>query len=759
MKKGFDIIGKRTTGLDERDKLVGNVIFADDYTMPGMLHGKVFRSTRASAIIKKLDVSRAETFPGVECVITAKDVPFNESVKNVVGQTTEVGLLEAKNRVLADGKVRFYGEAIALIAAESLEIAEDALELIDIEYEDLPAVFDPRESMKPDAPKIHGDNNIIASWKLRKGNTEDAFARADVIVENKYETPRQEHAHLEPESGVAWVDDMGVINIRYCTQVIEHYRDVAVVLGLPESKVRVIGTIVGGGFGGKEDVHVELFLGLFAWKTGKPVKLTYTRKEMGYGRQKRPPVFMKFKHGATKDGKLIALEAEIISDAGAYVYLTPWILIYSTIHSPGPYEIPNVKVDSFSVLTNNIMTSAFRGFGAPEVNFPFEMQMDALAEKLGMDPLEFRKKNFLKKGSETANYQTINSDVLLGEAADKALEALGGKTEPAGKTKRTGQGFACGWQSYGRMTYLHDTSNSWVNLEMDGSAVVRCGIPDLGGGQRESLRAITAEILGLKLEEVHVMNSDSQLTPLGGTVTATRGLYMSGNATKMAAENVRDIIFEKAAEMMSVSPKQLYMKDKMVIIEDEESIPLVDVIKQCAAEQKLPQSLATFKAPTTEAITDEIIRDPVFADFTFGVQAAEVEVDMKTGVVKLLKFATSYDVGAAVNLNRVEGQLEGGAAQGIGFGLMEDYREIEGVPITWDLHEYLIPTSKDLSDISTIILESGSGLGPFGAKGVGEPAITAAAPAVVNAIYNAVGVRINHIPATAERVFFALKNK
>ena len=760
MSEGYALIGKRQSGLDERDKVIGKVIFADDYTMPGMLFGKVFRSTRPSALIKRLDVSKARALEGVVCVLTAEDVPNNESVKNVVGQTTEVGLLEATNQVLARDRVRYFGEPVALVAAETLETACDAIELIEIEYEDLPAVFDPLEARKPDAPRIHGENNVIASWKLRKGDVNKGFEQADVIVENTYRTPRQEHAHLEPEAGVAWVDDMGVINIRYAAQVIEHYRDVATVLGLPESRVRVIGTLIGGGFGGKEDITVEVFLGLLAWKTGRPVKLTYTREEMGFGRHKRPPTVLRYRHGATRDGKLVAMEAEIVSDAGAYVYLTPWILIYSTVHCTGPYEIPNVKVDANSVLTNNIMTSAFRGFGGMEVAFAYESQMDELALALGMDPVDFRSINFFKKGSETANFQTITSEVMLEEAASKAMAALG-KRSKGDQHRKVGRGVACIWQSYGRMTYLHDTSNAWVNLEMDGSAVVRSGIPDLGGGQRESLRVIVAEVLGLPLDEVHVISTDSQVTPLAGTVTATRALMMSGNAAKLAAENVRKIITDKASQMLDVSPEKLDLKDKTVYstADTKKSLRLVDVIKQCATEQILPQSLATFKAPTSDPVTGEVITDPVFPDYTFGAQAAEVEVDTETGEVKVLKWASAYDIGQAINLNRAEGQMEGGAAQGMGFGLMEDYLEKDGVPWTWTLHEYLVPTSKDVPDIETIVLQSKSGKGPFGAKGIGEPAITAAAPAVLNAIRDAVGVRIKHIPATPERIFFALRGR
>jgi len=757
MAKEMTYIGKRTPGLDERDKVLGNVIYADDFTLPDMLYARVFRATKPSALIKKLNVEKARNLPGVACVLTADDVPNNESISNVVGQTTEVGLLEAKHQVLVKNRVRYYGEAVALVAADTIDAANRALELIEVEYEEIPGVFDPIAAMKPDAPKLHGNNNIIAQWKLRKGNIEKAFAESDVVVENTYRTPRQEHAHLEPESGVAWVDDMGVINIRSATQVIEHYRDVAAVLGIPQSMVRIEGTIMGGAFGGKEDVTVEVFLGLLAWKTRKPVKLTFSREEMGFGRQKRHPYILKYKTGATKDGKLTAMEAEIISDAGAYVYLSPWVLLYSTVHSTGPYFIPNVKVDSFSVLTNNIMTSAFRGFGAMQVAFAYESQMDELAEKLNMDPFELRKKNFLKKGSETANYQKITSDVLLKESVEKALGALGEKSTSSG-SKKIGRGFACSWQSYGRMTYLHDTSSAWVGLELDGSAVVRSGIPDLGGGQRESLRAIAAQILGLKIEEVHVISTDSQVTPLAGTVTATRALFMSGNAVKLASENVLNIITRTASKMLKVSAEDLYLRDKLVYTSGGESIPLVKVIKECAAEGSMPQSLATYKAPFTDPIKTDVIKDPVFADFTFGAQAAEVEVDTETGIVTILKYASAQDIGQAINVNRAEGQIEGGAAQGIGFGLMEDYLEEKGVPLTWNLATYLIPTSKDLPDIQSIILESKSGKGPFGAKGVGEPSITAAAPALVSAIYDAVGVRIKHIPATPERIYWSLHN-
>ena len=760
-KSNFDIIGTRADGCDEKDKVLGNIVYAEDYSLPDTLYCKVFRSTKPSALIKKLDTSRAAALEGVACVLTHEDVPNNESAKNVVGQTTEVGLLEAKQRILAVDRVRYYGEPLAVVAAESPELAGEALELIEIEYEELPGVFDPIEAMKPEAPKVHGDNNVISNWQLRKGDVEKGFAEADVIVEKEYKTPRQEHAHMEPEAGMAWIDDMGVVNIRYCTQVIEHYRDVAAVLGLPESRVRTIGTIIGGGFGGKEDLTVEVFLALCTWKTRRPVKMAFSREEMGFGRQKRHPYIMRYKTGVTRDGRLTAMQAELISDSGAYVMLSPWVLLYSTVHSTGPYNIPNVKVDAYSVLTNNVMTSAFRGFGGMQAAFAYESQMDAIARELGMDPVELRKKNFYRRGDETANFQKIPSDVLLEEAADKAMEALGPKSPPSDPHRRVGRGLACSWQSYGRMTYLHDTASSWVGLEMDGSAVVRCGIPDLGGGQRESIRAIAAELLGIPLEEVHVISTDSQVTPLAGTVTATRALYMSGNATKLASENVRSSILSKAAEMLDLPVNELDIRNKIVYSTEksEKKIDLVKVIRRCAAEGISLQSLDTYKAEFSEEIKSNVIKGTVFNDWTFGAQAVEVEVDTGTGQVTLLKHVSVQDVGRAINVKRVEGQMEGGAAQGLGFGMMEDYLEIQGTPLTWNLTEYLVPTSKDIPDSKSIILESHSGKGPFGAKGIGEPAITASAPAVANAIRDAVGIEVPQIPATPERVFWELQAK
>ena len=752
----FHVIGKRLDGVDEKAKVGGNIIYADDFSMGGMLYGKVFRSTRASAKIKSLDISIARNLPGVVTVITAHDVPNNRAVTISVGQAADPGLAQTVSQpVLAEDKVRFCGEPIALVAAEDPDIAEEALKLIKIEYEDLPGVFDPEEAMKDDAPKVVGDTNIIAHWEMRRGDVDKAFREADVIVENNYQTQFQEHAPVEPESGVAWIDDDGVLNLRVATQVIEHYREIAHILGISESRVRVRGTLVGGGFGGKADLTVEPYIAVLAWRTRRPVKLTYTREEMMYGRHKRHPYRMHYKHGATKDGRLVAVEARLISDAGAYVYLSPWILLLSTVHSTGPYYIPNVRVDSYSVLTNNIYTSSYRGFGGMQPAVAYESQIDILARELNLDPGEFRAKNYLKKGDETPSGQRIESEVWLKKAYEASLEGLGERAEPQAPYIKIGRGAASVWRSYGRLCYLHDTASAWVGVEMDGSGVVRCGIPDLGGGQRESLRQIAAELLGLPLESIQVLSADSQVTPLAGPATAMRALCMSGNAVKLAAEAIRHDLLQKASQMLGAPPEHcdLYNGEAFVPDVPSKRVPLAQVVKALKNEGNTLEALKTFRAPTSEPLRQALLTGQIFPDFTFGSQAVEVEVNTLTGKVDVTRMAAAFDVGIAINPKRAEGQIEGGMVQGLGYALMEEFVEQKGIPQNINLTTYIVPTSKDTPDIKTIIFESYSGKGPFGAKGIGEATIVATAPAILNAIYDATGVRIKQVPATSEIVF------
>ncbi len=754
------VVGKPLRRVDALGKAVGHTVYSGDYTLPKMLHAKVFRSSEPSARIKRLDVSQARLLPGVVAVLTADDLPDAKLVTDMPGQTGQKRRAGSDAPVLASDVVRFAGEPIALVAAETLAIAEQALDLIEIEYEPLPGVYDPLEAMKPDAPVVqaHAPDNIVATWKVRKGDVEAGKALADVVVENTFEVPFIDHAYLEPESGVAWLDEKGVINIRVCTQVVEHFRSIARAVGVPQNKIHIQGTLLGGGFGGKEDITVEIFLALLAKATGRPVRLEYTREESILAHSKRHPFIITHRTGVKRNGRITFAEIEMISNSGAYPYLSPYVLLYATVAATGPYRVDHLKVDSVSVATNNPFTSAFRGFGAAQAAVAYEQQMDEIAKTLGLHPLEVRQINYIESGDRIGTNQQIQSAVWLEETATRAIEALGEKTPAEGSVK-VGQGFASYMQSYGRITWFHDTSRSWVGLELDGTVVIRCGVPDLGAGQVNALCQIAAEVLGVPLDYVTIYSTDSALTPLAGTSTATRQLYMSGNATKQAATAVREVLLDRASKHFEEAPDDLDIADGEVFIKDdpEERLPLADLAAMCAAEGLPLSNLALFRAPFTATLDPENLQGDIYPDFTFGAHAVEVAVDTETGEITLLKSAACHDVGRAINPAAVVGQIQGGGAQGLGYALMEEVKVEEGRIQSRSLSEYLIPTAQDIPTTEAIILESGSGVGPFGAKGIGEPALTPAAPAVANAVADALGVRIHSLPLTPEKVLEAVR--
>jgi len=753
-------VGRPLRRVDSLGKAVGATVYAGDFSMPNMLHAKVLRSPLPSARIRRLDVERARSIPGVATVLTGRDLPGARLSTDLPGQTGRKERAGSAAPVLATDVVRFQGEPIALVAAETEEIAEEAISAIELDLEELPGVFDPEEALKPGAPKVYGEDNVVARWRIRKGDLEKGMAEADLIVENTFRMPFVEHAYLEPEAGVAWVDDQGVINIRLCTQVVEHFRSVAKALGIPQNKVRIHGTMVGGGFGGKEDVTVEIFLALLARETKRPVKLVYTREESFVAQSKRHPFVITHRTGVKRDGRITAAEIRMIADSGAYPYLTPYVLLYATAMATGPYRIDNVSVESVAAATNQPFTSAFRGFGGPQAALAYEQQMDEIARKLGLDPLAVRRVNYLKKGDETATGQRITSEVWLEETATRAIAGLGEPT-PSTKRRKVGRGFASYFQSYGRITWFHDTSRAWVGLELDGTVTIRCGVPDIGAGQVNSLCQIAAELLGVPLERVTVYATDSALTPLAGTSTATRQLYMSGNAVYKAASVVRENLIGRAAKHFEVDEGAIDLADgrAFVVGDEARSIPLDELASACAADGIPLSNLALFKAPFTDGIDPETGQGDIWPDFTFGAQAVEVAVDTETGEVEIIKSVACHDVGRAINPAAVRGQIIGGSHQGLGYALMEEYIVKDGITQTPSLAEYLIPTSCDFPTTEAIILESGSGIGPFGAKGIGEPSLTPAAPAVANAVADALGIRIHEVPLTPERVLAAIKGK
>ncbi len=753
---GYRQIGRPLVRTDAPGKAVGKTPYAGDYTMPGMLHAKVVRSPLASARLKRIDVSAARALPGVICVLTAADLPDRLAPTDIPGQTGQARL-PTDQQILVREQVRYHGEPVALIAAETRDIAERAAALVEADYEPLPGVFDPEEALKPGAPIVQGENNVVAEHRIRKGDVAAGMAEADLVVENTFRTQFIEHAFLEPEVGLAWVDENDVINIRVSTQVIEHFRGIADAVGVPHNKIRIRGALVGGGFGGKEDVTVETYLALLAQRTGRPVRLEYTREESFLGHGKRHPFKMTYRTGVKRDGRITALEVDMIADAGAYVFLSPYVLLYAVVAAPGPYRIDNLKVDARAVATNNMFTSAFRGFGGAQACIAYEQQMDEVAKALGMDRIEFRRRNYLRTGDPISTGHPIQSAVWTEECVDRALEALGEPT-PAEGPIRIGRGVAAYQQSYGRLTFLHDTSEAWVGVEVDGTVIVRSGVTDIGAGQTSALGQIAVEVLGVTLDQVVIYNSDSAVTPLAGTTTATRALYMTGNAVRMAAGAIRERFAARAAQEFGVEADAIEMADNRVFVADRPDLEMsfVDLVKLCAADGVHRSELAIFRAPFTDRLDPETGQGQAHPDYTYGAHAVEVAVDIETGEVTVLKSVGAHDVGQAINPQAVEGQIEGGAAQGQGYALSEEMIYQEGKLVTPSFSEYLIPTAMDVPQIKSIILESRSGIGPFGAKGIGEPALTPVAPAIANAVADAIGVRVHDLPITPEKIVKAL---
>ena len=757
----FRQVGKPLTRTDAPGKVTGRTPYAGDYAMPGMLHMRVLRADIASARLARLDVSRARALAGVACVLTAADMPDRTAATDIPGQTGQKRL-DTDQPILVKERVRYFGEPLALIAAETRDLAEQAADLIEVELEPIPGVYDPLEALKPGAALVYGADNIVAERRIRKGDIEAGFAAADLIVENTYRTPFQEHAFLEPEVGLAWVDENDVVNIRVSTQVIEHFRPIADAIGVPHNKVRVRGALVGGGFGGKEDMTVEVYLALLAKHTGRAVRLEYSREDSFVGHGKRHPFVLTYRTGVTKEGRITALDVQMTADAGAYVFLSPYVILYALVAAPGPYRVDNLTVFARAVATNNMYTSAFRGFGALQACAAYEQQMDEIAVALGLDRLELRRRNFLKTGEPISTGFVPPSAIWTEQCAEQAWAALG---EPAASDSdgpiRTGRGLACYQQSYGRLTFLHDTSEAWVGVEMDGTVVVRSGVTDIGAGQISALGQIAVEVLGVTLDNVVIYNSDSAVTPLAGTTTATRALYMTGNAVKQAAEGLRARLVARAARHFGVGPEEIDMgfNEVFVIDRPETAMPLVELVRTCAAEGVHRSELAIFRAPFSDFLDPETGQGQAHPDYVYGAHAVEVSVDVDTGEVEVLKSVAAHDVGQCINPAAVEGQIQGGAQNGQGYALSEEMLYEEGRLVTPSFSEYLMPTAMDMPSVECIVLESRSGVGPYGAKGIGEPAMTAVAPAIANAVADAIGVRVFEMPITPERVVTALKRR
>jgi xanthine dehydrogenase molybdenum-binding subunit len=726
---------------DAVDKVTGRGIYANDLYVEGMLHAKALRSQYPHAYLRKVDVSQATALPGVAAVLTAADIPGRK----------DCGVHEIDWPVLCYDKVRYVGDAIALVVAESEEVAEEALNLIEVDYEPLPVVTGPKEAARPDAPILHDAErverlghgaygNFLAHFHLENGDVEAGFAQADVVVEREYTTQTVEHAFIEPEAGLAVPEANGRITV-YCGGQIpfSDRSQIAASLDLPEEKIRVVNCLIGGGFGGKEDVSVQIHVALAAWATKRPVKMVLSRKESLLFHPKRHATLIKMKSGAKKDGTLVAHEVEIYGDGGAYASLSNHVMLRATTHAAGPNEVPNVRVDTYAMYTNNVPSGAFRGFGVTQSGFAMECQMDVLAEALGMSPLELRRKNILAPGKRTLAGQLLKESCGL----PQCLEAVAAEMEKhplvaAEGDKRQAWGIACAYKNTGYGSGAYDAAGAEVEVFANGRAIVRAGAAEIGQGLVGVLAQVVSEELGIPYERVDVLVSDTDLTPDGGATTASRQTYVTGNAARYASREVRALLSQTAAELLDAPPETLVFSDGFVS-SNSYQVPLSEVVKAARREGRMPKISYQYVAPLCEPYHH-------FA-FGFGAQAALVEVDVKTGETKVLKVIAACDVGRVMNPLALLGQVEGSISMGLGMALQENFAMKDGYVLTDSLHKCHLPTIDQTPEVISFFVEEETKDGPYGAKGVGELASIPTAPAIINAIYNATGIRCYNLPA------------
>ena len=728
------------------DRLLGRAIFAGDMAREGMVTVLALRSDRPHARILNIDTSAAEKTPGCAGVFTAKDVPGRN----------RLGIINKDQRLLADDKVRFVGEAVALVAGETLEAAQEALQSIRVEYEDLPAVLDPEEALAPGAAPIHEDGNLLARRMVIKGDADEALKTADVVMERVYSTTFIEHTYLEPDAGMAFIEPDGVLTVYASTQN-PHYdqKDVADLLGLEENLVRVIQVATGGGFGSKLDLNVQGFVALAAYRLKRPARMVYTREEAYLCTAKRHPLKIHYTTGATKDGKLVAAKVRIIGDTGAYGSYGIAVTSRAAVHATGPYEVPNVHVESVFAYTNNPMCGAMRGFGVPQVAFAHESQMDLLAQELDMSPLQIRKENVLKKGSRTATGQKLEASVGIESTLDAVAphylrEILEKPPNPKPHVKR---GVGLGSMIYGiGNTGMRNPSTARIELNDDGGITLFTGAADIGQGSSTVLKQIAASMLGLSVEEVRMVVADTRYTTSAGATSASRQTYISGNAVMDAAKKLKDVLLTEAAMMLRTGREELELENGCVrsIKDPDASVPFTRIVRR-AHRTGLPLTWQGYFDPETIPLDPETGQGSPYATYAFATHAAVVEIDTLSGEVRVKKVIAAHDVGKAINPQNVHGQIYSGVAMGVGFAVMEEY--IPGS--TESMKDYHIPTAADMPEVTSIIIEDPEPTGPFGAKGVGEPALIPTAPAVLNAIANGLGVRIYDLPANLERVLKA----
>ncbi|ATW24849.1 xanthine dehydrogenase subunit XdhA [Candidatus Formimonas warabiya] len=745
-------IGKSVPRIDAIPKVMGKAKYIGDIKMPGMLYGKILWSSVAHAYIKKIDTSKAKNFPGIKAVITWEDVP--RILYCSAGHPYPDD--SPQDMYILDKKVRYVGDPVAAVAAESREIAEEAIRLIEVEYEELPAILSPEDALDEHAPEIHeGTKNICGENISQFGDVAKGFEDSNYVFEDEFRTPIVQHCPIENHVSLVYLEDDGRYTVHSATQVPFHLRRIlSQALNIPIRKIKVIKTYVGGGFGGKEDVCQEPINVVLTQKTGKPVLLEYTREEEFVSTRTRHSTIIKLKTGVTKEGKILARQMDVLSNTGAYAGHGHGIVYSMSSHFPTLYPAPNTLFKGKSVYTNMPVASAMRSYGISQLNFATEAHMENIAGRLGIDPLEFRRKNLISPDFKCPNEYFIVNSYGLGTCLEKGEKLSNWKTkrnrehDDSSVTKK-GLGMAC--FSYQSHTYpaVHELSGARIKLNEDGSATLFLGSAEVGQGNDTAMAQIAAETLGISIDTINVIAVDTDICPFDNGAYGSRQLFVGGMAVKKAAIKCKEALLGYAAKMLNKSPESLDTREGFILGENDE--------KLLSVRKAAMKAYYDHKHPIT--ICFEEYFSPNCNPLTFGAVFAEVEVDTGTGKVEVEKIWALHDSGKIINPLLAEGQVHGGIFMGLGYGVSEQLLidQKTGRTLNGNLLDYKLPTMLDMPPVDVTFIETEEPTTAYGNKSLGEPPCISVAPAIRNAVLNAVGVEYNEIPLTPERVLMKLK--
>ncbi len=764
MAEKYSVIGKRLPLIDSVAKVTGEAKFTDDLVLPGMLIGRILRSPHPHARILHIDASRALKLAGLRAVVTGKDTP---GIKyGALGHLRD-------EYPLAVDKARYIGDEVAAVAAVDEETAREALELIRVEYELLPVLFTPEEAMRPDAPRIHDhvENNVSLALRVPLGDVEAGFAQSDFVFEDSFETQLIAHCPLEAHSSLASFDSSGQITLWSSTQGPFYLRrDLALTLGVAEARVRVIKPFVGGGFGGKREMLAGDFCAaLLAWKSRRPVKITYDREEEFSATRRRVPMKIYLKTGVMKDGALVAKHLRVIADGGAYNGRGPMIVASGASQMTLVYRFPHFLFEGYHVYTNNPVTSSMRGFGNNQIRFADDSVMERIARELGIDPVELRLKNARMPGESTlmgAKVTTCGLRECIQKVAERGgfYEKRNGRATNATSRQGPLRGVGIASAAYisgAKLFFEHDSSAAFVKLEEDGSVCLLTGASDIGQGANTVLAQLVAEELGISLEDVRVVSADTDVTPMDLGAYGSRTTFVAGNAVLAAARDAKEQVLEVAAEKLEADIADLEIKDRWISVRGspQRGMTFREAVSASLNSPKgKPIMGRGYYNPPTD-YDPRTRQGNVSAAYSFAAQSAEVEVNPETGEVRVLSLVAAQDCGFAINPMATEGQIEGSVSMGLGQALYEDLETEQGQTLNPSFAEYRIASSRDMPPMECHLIQTLDPEGPYGAKGVGEMTLVPTAPAIANAIYDAVGVQIKSLPITPEKILAALKER